>query len=137
MWDQDQTLDDDIRYVSWPLATPQEQARRVPYSLHPEACKAWLPLPVWSDGAGFSADAPECYFSDLYKQKRRDPCRHDAMAPYTAAVFCPGGPVDAMIPATRASASGQSKSEADLAASRASLRGQIDRGQRFVGTARS
>ena len=120
------TLSDGVRYLSWPLATPQEQARRVPYAIDAEAAKRWLPARLWDSERGLAAaDASmdNCYFSDLYKEKGRRPDMYE-MASYTAAVFCPNAPIDPMISPVR----GQ-KSSQDMAASEQSLKGQVDRGK--------
>ena len=123
----DMTLDDGVRYLSWPLATPQEQARRVPYALDAAAAKRWLPAKVWDSEAGLAAaDASmnNCYFSDLYKEKGRKPDSYE-MASYTAAVYCPDAPIDPMISPVR----GHEKSQQDMDASQKSLKGQVERGK--------
>eukprot|EP00966_Prymnesium_polylepis_P144046 3325815-Prymnesium_polylepis.1 len=70
---------------------------------------------------GWAADLGDCYFSDLYRQRGRHPGSH-AMAAYTAAIFCPGAPVDPMIPSSRGEVS-----EEERTASESSLRGQVQR----------
>ena len=84
------------------------------------ACKAWLPLPVWNESKGVAADAPNCYFSDLYKAVGRQVDGY-AMAAYTSAIFCPGAPIDPMLPVR------EDIDAADIEASRASLAGQVRR----------
>jgi hypothetical protein len=125
----DQTLDDGTRYLSWPLGTPQEQARRVPYAPDADACKKWLPSPIWDARTGWAADTDNCYFSDLYKTKGRHVERFE-MAMYTAAIYCPDAPIDPMIPSNR----GQNTLD-DVIAAESSLKGQVNRGQRMVGAA--
>ena len=98
----------------------------MPYSLNAEETKLWLPLTVWSAAGGWIEDAPDCYFSDLYKARPRNP-KSTAMASYTAAIFCPDAPIDPMIPAARGGTS-----KADLEASRTSLAGQVHRGQKLM-----
>ena len=75
-----------------------------------------------------SAEAEPCYFSDLYRLKGRDPEAHDAMAVYTASIYCPQAPIDEMIPVVRGA-----NSRADLEASERSLRAQVARGQVMTG----
>ena len=70
-----QTGDDPVRYVSWPLCTPHERARRVPYALDKAACKAWLPIKLWDAATGLTGELDDCYFSDLcmsYKGRRSE-----------------------------------------------------------------
>ena len=38
---------DEVRYFSWPLGSPAEQARRIHNSTEPFICEAWEPLLVF------------------------------------------------------------------------------------------
>lgn len=85
----DMTLDG-IRYRSWPLGTPDEQARRI--ANYPSAAvENWYPLRVL-DGSGRHGDRTEAtWFSDMYELIPRDPLSCE-MAEYTASIYCPGAP---------------------------------------------
>ena len=117
-----------VRYISWPLGSPGEQARRMPYAKDKEGCRRWRPLRVWDASGGLAADADCCYFSDLYKLKGRHPTS-TAMASYTAAIFCPKAPIDEMISIER---DGSTTSRADLEASMESLHAQVARWGRHM-----
>ena len=118
----DQTLDDGVRYISWPLGSPQEQTRRVPHSPSPDACRAWLPLRLWDAAAGWRGFTPDCYFSRLYTTKGRHPERTE-MAHYTAAIYCPNAPIDPML----SLGDFEQMNADDLHAARESMRHQLER----------
>lgn len=123
-WDQTLPSADrahEVRYVSWPLGSPHEQARRVPYARDKAACKAWLPVVIWESASGWASEIDNCYFSDLYKQRGRHPERYE-MAAYTASIYCPTAPIDEMISAQRGE-----QTDEDLRASESSLHGQVRR----------
>lgn len=86
----DMTLGDGVRYRSWPLGTPAEQARRIA-SYPTEHVEQWHPLRVFdSEGRHYSGDE-SCWFSMMYSRIGREPwsCH---MANYVRVSYCPDAP---------------------------------------------
>jgi len=86
----DMTLDDGVRYRSWPLGSPDEQARRIA-SYPSEHVEQWHPLPVFDSNGRHYPTSEACWFSEMYTRIKRDPSSH-YMADYVAAKFCPDAP---------------------------------------------
>lgn len=87
----DMTLDDGVRYRSWPLGTPAEQARRS-HSYPDEQTEQWYPLAVFDSNRDHYPMQPACWFSGMYSRIPRDPHSY-AMADYVASSYCPNAPV--------------------------------------------
>jgi len=86
----DMTLDDGVRYRSWPLGSPEEQARRIA-SIPEESIEKWHPLPVFdSDGRHYKS-SQGCWFSLMYTRIPREPTSCH-MASYVALTYCQGAP---------------------------------------------
>jgi len=87
----DATLGDGVRYKSWPLGTPAEQARRTA-SYPTEETELWYPLPVFDSlGRQYPTNAA-CWYSLMYTRIKRDPKSYE-MAGFVADIFCPKAPV--------------------------------------------
>lgn len=87
----DMTLDDGVRYRSWPLGTPEEQSRRIA-SIPTQEVEQWYPAAVFdSEGSHYRSGEP-CWFSLMYTRIKREPesCH---MASYVAAAYCKAAPV--------------------------------------------
>lgn len=86
-----------VRYRSWPLGKPDEQAIRIAH-WPTETAETWPPLPVL-DSLGRLNDPPVewthlselCWMSNQYRHRKRDP-DSGVMAGYTAAIYCPDAP---------------------------------------------
>jgi len=86
----DATLDDGVRYRSWPLGTPQEQARRIA-TIGYESTEKWMPYPVFDSlGRHYSGDVA-CWFSLMYTRIPREPLSY-RMAGFVKDAFCPDAP---------------------------------------------
>lgn len=86
----DMTLADGVRYKSWPLGTPAEQARRI--SSYPsKEIEEWHPLPVFDSLGRHYPTGPACWYSLMYTRLRRDPQSY-RMASFVADVYCPEAP---------------------------------------------
>lgn len=86
----DMTLSDGVRYKSWPLGTPAEQARRI--SSYPtQDIEEWYPLPVFDNLGRHYPSGPACWYSLMYTRLRREPFSH-TMASFVADVYCPEAP---------------------------------------------
>eukprot|EP00913_Durusdinium_trenchii_P019648 g18471.t1 len=84
------TLSDGVRYKSWPLGTPAEQARRI--SSYPtQDIEEWHPLPVFDNLGRHYPSGPACWYSLMYTRLRREPFSH-TMASFVADVYCPEAP---------------------------------------------
>ncbi|CAJ1356702.1 unnamed protein product [Effrenium voratum] len=85
----DMTLDN-VRYKSWPLGTPAEQARRIA-SYPSEEVEKWYPLPVFDSLGRQYPSSPACWYSLMYTRIKREPgsCH---MADFVADVYCPKAP---------------------------------------------
>lgn len=89
----DMTLQDGVRYRSWPLGTPAEQARRI-VSYPTEHTEAWHPLRMFdSNGEHYDEGKDVCWFSEMYttRKLKREPCSC-CMADYVAEIYCPAAP---------------------------------------------
>lgn len=81
----DMTLDG-VRYRSWPLGTPEEQARRIA-SVPLEFVEQWHPLPVFDSDGNHYRSNESCWFSLMYTRIPREPFS-SKMAPHVAAGYC-------------------------------------------------
>eukprot|EP00405_Crypthecodinium_cohnii_P040376 CAMPEP_0206564826 /NCGR_PEP_ID=MMETSP0325_2-20121206/23691_1 /ASSEMBLY_ACC=CAM_ASM_000347 /TAXON_ID=2866 /ORGANISM="Crypthecodinium cohnii, Strain Seligo" /LENGTH=487 /DNA_ID=CAMNT_0054067533 /DNA_START=36 /DNA_END=1499 /DNA_ORIENTATION=- len=82
----DMFLDDGTRYRSWPLGTPEEQARRIA-SISTEEAEQWLPMPVFDSDGHHYRSSDNCWFSLMYTRVGRDPYSPQ-WAPYVAMAYC-------------------------------------------------
>eukprot|EP00931_Biecheleriopsis_adriatica_P045500 TRINITY_DN26061_c0_g1_i1.p1 TRINITY_DN26061_c0_g1~~TRINITY_DN26061_c0_g1_i1.p1 ORF type:complete len:445 (-),score=89.14 TRINITY_DN26061_c0_g1_i1:149-1306(-) len=87
----DMTLEDGVRYKSWPLGTPAEQARRI-QSYPAQEIESWHPLPVFDSIGRHYPCSPACWYSLMYTRIKREPASSQ-MAPFVAAAYCPDAPV--------------------------------------------
>eukprot|EP00439_Symbiodinium_sp_Y106_P023264 s5069_g2.t2 len=90
----DATLGDGVRYKSWPLGTPAEQARLGLNALAdgPNYHNPGYPLPVFDSlGRQYPTNAA-CWYSLMYTRIKRDPKSYE-MAGFVADIFCPKAPV--------------------------------------------
>jgi len=86
----DMRLADGVRYRSWPLGTPEEQARRIA-SIPTKHVEQWYPFPMFDSGGRHYSGDEACWFAMMYTRIKRDPtsCR---MADYVRLAFCPDAP---------------------------------------------
>mmetsp|Transcript_96520 Transcript_96520/g.170949 ORF Transcript_96520/g.170949 Transcript_96520/m.170949 type:complete len:510 (+) Transcript_96520:68-1597(+) len=83
----DMTLEDGVRYRSWPLAMPDEQAGRI-QAYPTQSTEEWHPLPVF-DNLGRHYPAHEsCWYSTMYTRIPREPCSCQ-MASFVKKAWCP------------------------------------------------
>eukprot|EP00930_Biecheleria_cincta_P044837 TRINITY_DN30889_c0_g1_i1.p1 TRINITY_DN30889_c0_g1~~TRINITY_DN30889_c0_g1_i1.p1 ORF type:complete len:486 (-),score=57.27 TRINITY_DN30889_c0_g1_i1:155-1612(-) len=85
----DMTLEG-VRYKSWPLGTPAEQARRIE-SYPSEAVEKWHPLPVFDSNGCHYPSSPSCWYSLMYTRIKREPASGQ-MASFVAQSYCPDAP---------------------------------------------
>lgn len=87
----DMQLSDGVRYLSWPLGKPEEQARRI-VTYPNEFIERWEPLAVLDSNGWQPPERPQCWFSYMYNHRtRRDPEATD-MADFVAEIYCPTAP---------------------------------------------
>mmetsp|Transcript_116101 Transcript_116101/g.300981 ORF Transcript_116101/g.300981 Transcript_116101/m.300981 type:complete len:487 (-) Transcript_116101:29-1489(-) len=86
----DMTLDDGVRYRSWPLGTPEEQARRIA-SLPQEVTEQWHPQAIFDSDSQHYRSSESCWFSLMYTRIQREPesCH---LADYVAYAYSPHAP---------------------------------------------
>lgn len=83
----DMTLDDGVRYRSWPLAMPEEQLRRID-GFPSQSTEEWHPLPVFDSLGRHYPTHEACWYSLLYTRIPREPSSH-YMASFVRSVWCP------------------------------------------------
>lgn len=81
---------DGVRYRSWPLGTPDEQARRIA-GYPTEHTEQWRPLPVFDSEGRHYAGVESCWYSLMYTRIPREPTSCQ-MADFVAEAFCPEAP---------------------------------------------
>jgi len=76
-----------VRYRSWPLGSPMEQAMRIA-SIPTEKTERWHPLAVFDNYGTHYPEEQACWFSTMYRMMAREP-ESCEWAPYVAAEYCP------------------------------------------------